>query len=448
MSDLFGLLFSLPTESVAVRAAIGSAVGVALTALLLRVVLTSARIRTTAALLPIAAILGAVVASWGHLQLPMVMATTEADAPYGPFLVRDTYVAFAPLAWPLLAIWIAVTGTLVSRRIAVMRRMRTVAANGAPARDLRLRPIVDRAARELGVRAPRVVAVQGCPGGAALVGIRRATIVVDAAVLRDLDDEELEGLIAHELAHVKRRDNLLALLVGLIRDICFFVPGGRWVSRRLCEEREFAADQVAIGTTGRPGALASGLLKVIDVSRPTMACAAFAAPAAVVTRVERLVGDDEDHGPLRTLVESASVAGALTLSVAIALQLPAAIAAPTSEDGFGRNAIALLWTWQVEAPPVVHTEPTAFDVYRRSTPYEPPARSVQADAAYHGQEFNPVYLRGERDIASAEATRVHTRSAALARHDEQMLRQWRATPVVAPTDRLRLYWLHELESGG
>lgn len=444
MSDLPGLLFSLPTESVAVRACIGSAVAVGLTAFLLRFVLTSARIRTTAALLPIAAILGAIVASWGQLQLPMVMTVVDGQTAYGPVLIRDTYVNFAPLAWPLLALWTVISGVFLARRLRTMHRMRTVASTGAPARDLRVAPIVRRAARELGVPPPPVLAIRGCPGGAALVGIRRASIVVDADVLADLDDEELEGLIAHELAHVKRCDNLLALLVGVVRDLCFFVPGGRWVTRRLCEEREFAADQLAVRTTERPGALASGLLKAIDVHRPSMACAAFSAPAAVVTRVERLVGEGPSHGRVRTAAESASIAGALTVAVALALQLPAVIAAPAADDAFGRSALAVLWTWEAESPPAVASEPAVFDVYARSTPYEPPTRSVPAQTASQGQEFAPAYLRGERDLAAAEAS-VHTRSAAVARHDEHMLRQWRATPVVAPTERLRLYWLHELE---
>jgi beta-lactamase regulating signal transducer with metallopeptidase domain len=448
VSDLFGLLFSLPTESVAVRAVIASLVAVALAAVLLRTFLSVPRVRIGAALAPIAAIGTIIGLSWGALQLPMVMTIAETDTAYGPLLVRDTYVSFAPLAWPLLAFWAAVAGTRIAQRVRMMRRMCLLATSGAPPRDQQVNAVLGRVADELGVRAPRIVVLRGCPGGAALVGVRRPTLLVDADVLRHLDEEELEGLLAHELAHVRRHDNLLALVVGLVRDALFFVPGGRWVQRRLCAERELAADQLAVGTTGRPGALASGLLKALDARAAHPACAAFAAPAGIVGRVERLVGPVPRSGTARSVSETASVAAALTLAVAIAVQLPAALAAP-AEDGVGRNALALLWTWPIaDAEPAVATEATAFDVYRRSTPYEPPSRANAPAATYQGSEFHPSYLRGERSgVATPTETTVHTRSAVAARHDEELLRQWSATPVVAPIDRLRVYWLHEVEAG-
>jgi beta-lactamase regulating signal transducer with metallopeptidase domain len=443
--DLFGLLLSLPTESVAVRAVVGSVAGLALATLLLRGVLRTPRVRTSAALIPVAAIVGAIAASWGQLQLPVIMTANGAAEGLGPFLVRDTYVRFAPLTWPLLAIWFVLAGARISRRTLAMRRMRDLASGGAPPRDMRVHPTVSRLARTLGVPEPRVVVARDCPGGAALVGIRDPVVVVDAAVLARLDDEELEGLLAHELAHVRRRDNLLAAVVGSVRDVCFFVPGGRWVIRRLCAERELAADVMAVEATHRPGALASGLLKVIDERRP-VACAAFAAPAALVTRVERLVRDEPATGPLRTVAESAAVAGAFTVAVAVAVHLPAAVAAQATEEGWARDALAVVWTWQGEGALAEVPEATALDVYRRSTPYEPSAVRAIVPTASGGQEFTPAYLRGEGALSGGDDV-VHTRGA-VPPWPDAVVREWRATPVVASPDGMGLYWLHDLETGG
>lgn len=450
MSELFGVLFSLPTESVAVRAVFGSLVAVVLAALLLRLVLTAPRARIAAALAPIAAIVAVIGLSWGALQLPMVMTISEGETAYGPFLVRDTYVSFAPLAWPLAAFWLTIAGAKLVRRLRMMRRMRTLAVAGAQPRDPAIVSLLEDLASRLGVRVPRLAVLRGCPGGAALVGVRRPTLLIEADILHGLDPEELEGLLAHELAHVRRRDNLLALIVGVVRDALFFVPGGRWVQRRLCVERELAADQVAVNATQRPGALASGLLKALDAHQPRGACAAFAAPAGIVGRVERLVGPAPAGGSARSALETASVAAALTAAVALAVHLPGALAAPAGEDGVARSALALLWTWPVaEVEPTIVGEPTAFDVYRRSTPYEQPARTESAASPHAGSEFHPSVLRGERVAAARPDVRpsAHTHAAVSvsARHDEDLLRQWRATPVVAPMDRIRLYWLHEVE---
>ncbi|MFN2555705.1 MAG: M56 family metallopeptidase [Nitriliruptorales bacterium] len=435
-----GILLSLPTESVAVRATVASLVGVALVALLLRSSLQVPRVRSIAALVPLCALVGAVVSSWGELLLPTLMTSTRADNAL-PVLVRGGYVRFAPVAWPLLVIWVVVASLRLAARVRGARHLRLLARSGKASPDLRVQQLTPRLARRLRVPQPRVVVVEECPGGAAVVGLRQPTIVVDMQLLASLDDEELEGLLAHELAHVRRRDNLLAFMVGIVRDLFFFVPGGRWVTRWLCEERELAADQIAVRVTRRPGALASGLLKVIDNHRAAPACATFAAPAVVVARVERLVAEGPGGGAARTAAESALVFGALTVAVAIAVQLPAAIAGQAGE----RDALALLWAWQPPpASPVV--EATAFDVYRRSRAEAPSELDPEAAQLHEGGEFNPVYLRGEHPSTaaffSAEGRVRRAGSAA----DPDLRRQWRATPVVAADDGLGVYWLSRLES--
>jgi hypothetical protein len=231
-------------------------------------------------------------------------------------------------------------------------------------------------------------------------------------------------------------------LAGVIRDAFFFVPGGRWVSRRLCAERELAADQLAVSVTRRPGALASGLLKALDVHRPTMACASFSAPSAVVMRVERLVADEEVGRRGRATVESAAVAGALTVALALSLYVPAVVAS-NAEEGWGRNALALLWTWPVEEVTTV-SEPAVFEVYSRSTPFLQQPRPSGTGPADAGREFHPAFLRGELPYAGTDA-RVHTLGQETSR--EMETRQFRVTPLVAANEGLGVFWLHELRAG-
>lgn len=447
MPDGFGVLFSLPTESVAVRATVGSLAAVLVVTVLLRSFLRVPRVRSVAVVVPVAALLGAVAASWSQLLLPTLMTISEADNALGPFLLGGKYVSFAPVAWPLLGLWVTITSLRVLRRLFSTRRLQRVAAAGAAAHDAHLERVTRLVATRLHVTIPRVVVVDGCPGGAALVGVRRPTIMVDAKMLAELDDEEIEGLIAHELAHLRRRDNLLALVVGVVRDAFFFVPGGRWVFRRLCQERELAADQVAISATRRPGALASGLLKAIDSHEPTVLCAGFSAPATIVTRVERLVSDGPSLTALRTVAESALVAAALTGALFIAVRLPATAATFATSDGLGRDALAVLMTWSA-APAVelLEADATAFDVWRRSEAYTPeqPARSLET--LENGREFHPAFLRGDRVVADIpRVSTVHTSPEVRAQRDEDLVNRWRATPVVAADDGVGVYWLHQLE---
>jgi heat shock protein HtpX len=115
-------------------------------------------------------------------------------------------------------------------------------------------------------------------------------VCVTTALLDTLDDEELEGVLAHELAHIKNRDVAVMTIASFLSTIAFLIVrwgwlfGGRgrnqaplivaiivsllvWVIsflliRALSRYREFAADRGAAAITGNPSALASALMKI------------------------------------------------------------------------------------------------------------------------------------------------------------------------------------------
>ena len=120
---------------------------------------------------------------------------------------------------------------------------------------------------------------------------KSSAVCVTTGLLRTLDDEELEGVLAHELAHVKNRDVMVMTIASFLSTIAFmvvrwgaFFGGGRnrnnggvfvaiiaslvvWIVsffliRALSRYREFAADRGGAAITGKPGALASALVTI------------------------------------------------------------------------------------------------------------------------------------------------------------------------------------------
>lgn len=117
-------------------------------------------------------------------------------------------------------------------------------------------------AERLGVAAP---AVRILPAGGPLAasgGLRRPTVVLSPWLIERLDERELDGVLAHELAHLARRDHLAGWLGRLLRDMMAYLPSSWYALRVLQEEEELGADAVAVEATRRPLAMASALGKV------------------------------------------------------------------------------------------------------------------------------------------------------------------------------------------
>lgn len=146
----------------------------------------------------------------------------------------------------------------------------------------------------MGVAAPQVRILATERPIACVAGFIRPTLYVSRGMVSMLSERELDGLLAHELAHLRHHDNLLAWLdVILLRTFRFLPPLQAAWAASLAEREEFA-DAVAAQATRRPRALASALLKLAAASAgpqdALVGAASFADPPTLVERrVERLL---------------------------------------------------------------------------------------------------------------------------------------------------------------
>jgi heat shock protein HtpX len=119
---------------------------------------------------------------------------------------------------------------------------------------------------------------------------KNATVAVTTGLLESLDEDELDGVLAHELAHVKNRDVMVMTIASFLSTIAFFIVRWGWLLggdnrqgapvivailvslvvwvvsflliRALSRYREYSADRGAALITGKPGALASALMTI------------------------------------------------------------------------------------------------------------------------------------------------------------------------------------------
>jgi bla regulator protein blaR1 len=93
-------------------------------------------------------------------------------------------------------------------------------------------------------------------------GIFRPVLLWPARLSDRLEDTHIEAILAHEVAHVHRRDNLTALIHMLVEAIFWFHPFVWWIERKMLEERERACDEAVIQAGSRAEIYADSLLKV------------------------------------------------------------------------------------------------------------------------------------------------------------------------------------------
>jgi hypothetical protein len=101
--------------------------------------------------------------------------------------------------------------------------------------------------------------------GPMVVGIRRPTIYLPEALIQRLREPQLEAMLAHELAHVRRRDTWVAALQLAAQTLWWFHPVVWWMNRQLVRERERSCDEeVVVCLQGRRAQYARSLLNVLE----------------------------------------------------------------------------------------------------------------------------------------------------------------------------------------
>jgi len=93
-------------------------------------------------------------------------------------------------------------------------------------------------------------------------GIFRPVLLMPAGVASRLSDAELQAVLAHELCHVRHRDNLAAAIHMLVEALFWFHPLVWWIGARLVEERELACDEEVLHRGNDPEVYAASILTV------------------------------------------------------------------------------------------------------------------------------------------------------------------------------------------
>jgi hypothetical protein len=121
-----------------------------------------------------------------------------------------------------------------------------------------------------------------------VVGWLRPVVMLPASALTGLSPAQLESIIAHELAHVRRHDYLVNALQSVAEVLLYYHPACWWISHRIRVEREHCCDDMAVALCGDGVTYASALAD-LETHRRQAAFALAATDGPLLQRVRRVI---------------------------------------------------------------------------------------------------------------------------------------------------------------
>lgn len=194
---------------------------------------------------------------------PFLQVSSAGEAAMG----RPAGVAITlPRSWALYLFtgWAAMAATGLARVAAGLRHLRRIRRNCAAVQAGSLSPTVVRTLEEFRpVRAVEVCVSDDLTVPTA-VGFFRPVVVFPSWAMRDLSETEMNAVLLHELAHLRRWDDWTNLAQKVLRALFFFHPAVWWVENRLSLEREMACDDMVLAQTASPRAYAECLVSLAE----------------------------------------------------------------------------------------------------------------------------------------------------------------------------------------
>jgi len=241
-----------------------------------------------------------------------------------------------------------------------------------------------------GRRRARVLVSDDVAGPIA-AGLVKPAVLLPAFLVEQLSDAELDQVLTHELAHIRRWDDWTNLAQKVVEALLFFDPAVIWIGRRLTLEREIACDDWVVGLAGtaRPYATCLTRLAAIHRATPQLAPGALARRPQLSIRVEALLegGRDRRRRWSRGALTAAAATLAVTVFAAAPLE-PVSVALPPRPATIARAKMA--------APSAAPARPAAVAKTvrpRRVRPRAPLASEVARSTAPVSTPPEPAALR-------------------------------------------------------
>lgn len=199
----------------------------------------------------------------------------------------------------LLLAWVLAVSAGMLRLAAGLWRLRQLRRNCIAIDPAQLEPAVRKTMAEFPSSRSVALATSEDVRVPSALGFFKPMIVIPAWALRELPAEELNIILLHEFAHVRRWDDWTNLLQKVVRAVFLFHPAVWWIDSRLALEREMACDDAVLAETANPHGYAKCLIGLLEKSFArrgwTMAQAAVHRAREASLRVAQILDARRPH---------------------------------------------------------------------------------------------------------------------------------------------------------
>ena len=259
--------------------------------------------------------------------------------------------------------WLAGVLVLLARMTGGWWRVRRLHHLALATRSSRWQACCRRLAYRLGLPAAAHVVESALVEVPTVVGWLRPAIILPVAALASLTPSQVEAIIAHELAHIRRHDYAVNVVQTIAETLLFYHPGVWWVSNRIRVEREHCCDDIAVALCGDPLGYAQALAELETWRTASTSMALAATGGSLLDRVRRILrapmGDEPRSGSW------AATIALTTIFIAGAGSVQYLPSFPAQASSIG--------SWAPQSFPVPPVSPTPSTAATSRTPPTPPA---------------------------------------------------------------------------
>ncbi|MFL6247075.1 MAG: M56 family metallopeptidase [Thermoanaerobaculia bacterium] len=253
----------------------------------------------------------------------------------------------------VVAIWFVGVVFLSSRLLVSFVRVRMLATHGVRQASAEWQRVAAQLSERLNLRRAVQLLESTAVEVPSVLGSLRPVILLPASTLTGMTPEQIEMVLAHELAHIRRHDFAINLLQAFVETLMFYHPAVWWMSSRVRVERENCCDDLAVAVCGNPIQYARALTRLEEL-RASATLVVAANGGSLLDRIRRIAGTRAESTGLSSRW-AAAVAMLAILAVALVVpSVPALAQRETKTDAAPQAAKASVEVVEpAEAPDAV-----------------------------------------------------------------------------------------------